>query len=88
MGGARAQIDGLSLHGNKIASLLVDGEAGVGSIVRNVKLAEGDETLGILQQNLPTTRPPLDSLPGPQRVVEQRFPIPSAPLLPGPQKSK
>lgn len=88
MGGAHAQIDGLRLHGNKLASLLVDGEAGEGSIVRGLIFSDGDDTLGVIQQNLPSARPPLDSLPGPQRSANQLLPIPTAPALPGPQRAK
>jgi hypothetical protein len=86
--GARAQIDGLKLHGNTVASLLVDGEVGEGSVVRGVALSEGDEKLGIIHQNLPASREPIDSLPGPQRVVSQQYAIPTAPALPGPQRTK
>ena len=82
------KIDGLALHRNSLASLLVDGEVGEGSIVRGVTLSEGDEKLGIIQQNLPASRVPIDSLPGPQRVVAQQFAIPIAPALPGPQRTK
>jgi hypothetical protein len=82
MGGARAQIDGLSLHGNKLASLLVDGAAGTGSVVRNLKLTGGDELLGVLQQNVSANSHVLDSVPPPLLVADQRLPIPTAPALP------
>ncbi len=82
MGHAQAELDGLSLHGNAMASLLIDGEVGVGSFAKNLVLAEGDEAKGVLQQNLPAPQQPVDSLPAPQRTSEQRFPLPAAPAVP------
>jgi hypothetical protein len=50
--GAEVQIDGLTLAGNALASLLIDGPVGTNSKLKDVVLTDGDEAKGIVQQNV------------------------------------
>lgn len=56
-GGAEVHVNGLTLAGNAIASMVIDGPVGIGSTLANVSLIEGDEQKGIVQQNVLDTDP-------------------------------
>jgi hypothetical protein len=52
--GSQVTIDGLTVSASARASVLIDGEVGVGSSIATVTLSGGDELKGILQQNFTT----------------------------------
>jgi len=51
--GSRVEMDGVTLAGNERASVIIDGPVGEGSRIAHLTLSDGDESKGILQQDLP-----------------------------------
>ncbi len=51
---SQVTLNGVTVSSSARASILIDGPVGINSSIANVTLSDGDEALGILQQNLPS----------------------------------
>jgi hypothetical protein len=82
--GAVVAIDGLAMSKSARNALLIDGAVGAGSTLKNVTLSEGDETKGIVQQNVRvgTGAPALESAPELSQSAGQIASIPETPEAP------
>jgi hypothetical protein len=85
LGASSVVLSGVTLGGNARASVLINGSVGSASKISNLVLAEGDELLGVLQQNLPAggAQPTLGA--GAPQIDAQSgevFPVPSSPAVP------
>ena len=74
-----AMIADLTLSGNALASVLIDGEAS--GMLSNVTLSDGDEALGIVQQHFTTGAQPMFTAgtPLPQVNAGEVHPVPARP---------
>lgn len=82
--GASAQLSGLTLSGNAVQSLLIDGPVGAGSAIATLVQADGDDTLGVLQQRVMAAdaSPTIDASATLQQEPAQVASVPIAPTAP------
>lgn len=82
--GASAQLEGLTLSGNALQSLLIDGAVGPGSHIQSLTQNDGDEAIGVIQQQATTTdaSPSTDASASIQLEATQIAPVPAAPSAP------
>jgi hypothetical protein len=81
----QAQIDGLTVSASARQSFLIDGEVAAGSSISNIALEQGDETKGILQQNLPSggVEPSVGAgSPVLTKSPAEQFAVPKSPEVP------
>jgi hypothetical protein len=85
LGGSSLVVSGVTLGGNARMSMLINGEVGEGSQISALSLIDGDDQLGVLQQNLPAggTQPALGpGAPGIATQVGEAYPIPNSLAVP------
>jgi hypothetical protein len=85
LGASQITIDGLTLGGSARQSMLIDGPVASGSSIANVLLEQGDESKGLLQQNLPAQgEQPAIGQGAPPLLVDmgELFAVPESPMVP------
>jgi len=83
--GSELDIKGVTLSGNERQSVLIDGAVAPGSSIADLTLSGGDETKGVLQQNLPTggMQPNIGSnAPQITASMDEQVPVPRPPAVP------
>ncbi len=85
MEGSQAELEEVTVSNSARASVLIDGEVGSGSTLKDITLAAGDAQKAILQQNLPAggaTPQSQGGVPAIQTTSDQPYAVAIPPLVP------